>query len=509
MRVRIIILFLLVIGFVYRIYGLSINYPFWIDEFSSAEFAASILRTGSPKTITENWEPKTIIYQYIMAVSMKVFGINEFGARFPSVFIGTLSIFVVYLVFSYLFDRKIGLSVSILLTFFTMEIVWSRQARSYALFQLLAVFTLWSYWIFISHCTLKRWLLLVFSLTLCFLSHLLTVGLLLGFLIYFFLFERKKYSINCLLSLESSKKLIIFISFCATVIIFFIAGGAKIINDIVLYEEQTIKLFNHFLYYHSFFWRQYGMITFFSFLGILIAAKKGAKQDKFLITIIASYLFFVTFLVPWHDVRYLYPIFPILFFVYFSNFLWGITELFSIDLFLRKCLFFSLIFFIIANGYKFTIKPKKFYSPNTDMREIPLVNYDKVYGKIRLAAVSDKDVVVIDTWSPRIAWYLGRDYPLAYRIRNASEIEYKVINGRKIELGFGFGAVTSKEDLIKILKDNKKGYIFIDGHEIPYLPMEAVSFIDKNLKLEIKLDRFSLDPDPYDTWPAWLYSWGF
>ena len=140
------VLFLTLLGFVFRIYGLSKNYPFWIDEFSTGQAASAIVKTLSPKTITGSFEVRNLLNHYLAAGSMRIFGINEFAARFPSVIFGTMMIFVSFLVFSKIFNQKVGLATSILITFSVIEITWSRQARSYAAFQLFYLLAFYFFW---------------------------------------------------------------------------------------------------------------------------------------------------------------------------------------------------------------------------------------------------------------------------------------------------------------------------------------------------------------------------
>jgi len=511
MKIKLSALFLVVllaVGFFYRIYGLSENYSFWIDEFSSGDFAAAIVKFGAPQTKTGNWEPKTLLYQYLMALGMKIAGVNEFGARLPAVFFGTITILAVFLIFKKLFDWRVGLGVSLMTTFFAMEIVWSRQARSYALWQLVSLCLIYFFWETTENFSLKNFVFFLFFFCLSLISHFLTIGLIFPMFFYFLIFKRKGFSPKKLMKIKFRDLSLLFVFSAVLTSILVTFGLQETVSQI--WEERTnlFLLFNHLLYYHSFFWRQYGLLVFGAILGASLAFKRRERRDCYLILVILGYVLFATFLVKWHDVRYLYPVFPIFFFVYFIYLLLEITATISNKKNFQTIIFFVLVLFVIANGYKFVVKPKKFYSPNTDMREIPLADYNLAYQRIKQVIHHENHVAVVDTWSPRMAWYLGRDYCCAYRIRSVQDFPFKQEKARKIETGFGFGAITDVDDLLSTIKDYKKGFVFIDGHEIPYLPKDTLGYIENNLKLEIKFDRFSLDPDPYDTWPAWLYSWG-
>jgi len=66
------------------------------DEASFSEATREMLETGdliTPRLNYDNRFDKPILIYYIMAVSYKLFGINEFGARFHSAFFGTILLF--------------------------------------------------------------------------------------------------------------------------------------------------------------------------------------------------------------------------------------------------------------------------------------------------------------------------------------------------------------------------------------------------------------------------------
>lgn len=505
---------LLILGFFFRIHGLADNYSFWIDEFSSGQFAASILKIGSPETVSGLYEPRNLLSHYLIATSMRIWGINEFAGRFPSVIFGTLTILAVFFVFSNIFNKRIGLSGAILTAFSIIEITWSRQARSYALFQLSYLISAYFLWLFFKKLkegrSLSRELILFFiTFLISFLSHLLAITLVGGGLFFCLLFERDR-AWNYLKGSYCRHRVSFLVFLIVVAFLLWKAGLSYIVQDIFISQRNLLKIYNNLWYYHSFLWRQYPLIVFLAFLGVLKVLLHKEKTHLFLISVIFIHTLFVVFFVRWFDTRYIFAVFPLFFFGYMLYFLDFVSEiLVKNNNYLRKSLILILSIFIVLNGYKFSFRPKMFYSPNADMREIPLVDYNLAYDRIKTAIrETDGEIVVIDTWGERIAWYLGRDYIKSYLIRNITEGNYDVIQGEKIDKMFHFGIVKEKSDLINVLSKNKKGFVFIDGHEIPYISIEALSYIQKNLKLEMKFDRFSLDPDPYDTWPAWLYSWG-
>jgi len=134
------LILLIVVGFLYRIYGMNANYSFWTDKDHVAIFSRAILDKGKP--VLENGY-NTGIYQllfyWITAGSMKIFGINEFAARLPSVFFGVFTVLAVYLLGRELFDENVGLLSAFLIAVLNIEILYSRQVRPYQALQLFFV----------------------------------------------------------------------------------------------------------------------------------------------------------------------------------------------------------------------------------------------------------------------------------------------------------------------------------------------------------------------------------
>ena len=90
------ILFLLISGFILRIYDLGIQ-SFWFDEAISSTAAVAFLETGTPTFPSGLVYSRAILNTFLIALSFKIFGITEFAARLPSVMFGMLTILLVYL----------------------------------------------------------------------------------------------------------------------------------------------------------------------------------------------------------------------------------------------------------------------------------------------------------------------------------------------------------------------------------------------------------------------------
>ena len=81
------------------------------DEINFAESAREMIVTGNFSRVQIDFHPfweKPPLFFWMQVLSMKVFGINEFAARFPNAVIGILTLFTLYLLGKRLFDEKFG-----------------------------------------------------------------------------------------------------------------------------------------------------------------------------------------------------------------------------------------------------------------------------------------------------------------------------------------------------------------------------------------------------------------
>lgn len=123
-----------------------------IDEVSIGYNAYSILKTGRdeygtfmPLSFRSVDDYKAPVLIYLMVPSIAVFGLNEFGVRFPIALIGMLSIIIYYLFFLELTqkNRKISLLAVFLLAISPWHIYFSRYAVEAQLALTLAVLGFW------------------------------------------------------------------------------------------------------------------------------------------------------------------------------------------------------------------------------------------------------------------------------------------------------------------------------------------------------------------------------
>ena len=136
--VYVLLLAFIVIGFIFRYVGIEKNLSYWNDEDHSALMSRGILEYGKPVTaVGQGNGLYQIAYYYLTASSFKIFGVNEFAGRLPSMLAGTLLIIVVFYVSKRLVgSERVALLSAFLTAFSQIQLAWSTQLRPYVWLQI-------------------------------------------------------------------------------------------------------------------------------------------------------------------------------------------------------------------------------------------------------------------------------------------------------------------------------------------------------------------------------------
>lgn len=534
------------VSFLYRLTGIQHNDPFWIDEFSSANQARLLLNHGLQVFSNPYFhiEYHNLTSNSLIAFFFKLFGEQEWTARLPFVLIGSLIPALMFLLSFQLFGIPTALGASLLGIFSYYQITWSRQARGYPLLQLLVLLLLYLYVKFLKRGTLSHleYVIALITIVTGVTTHSFFFILIFMICAHYVLFNR--HQIQTILK----KPLVYIVSFIVLVIIIKTSIMSGFITTIASY---SVGIYNNVWYYHSFLWREYGLITFLAIVGYLLGIIRQKKVVSIVVAYIALHLIFVSFFYGHYISKYLNPIFPLV----LIGAAYGIRSISSLFIISRRggstgggpkegatrplvkagstfwdegeagplLIIITICFsiFIIANGYKFTTKPKSFYSVNHDFREIALIDYHSIYGRIKdkINSSQNEKIAVVDTWSERSYWYLGQDYQPLYVIRWKTG-NFSIVGQRIARSSFTFNSEHEKvmsdtnnvkliedvSDLKHMMKKYKKGFMFIDDASLPH---DVIDYAEKNLKKELYIDHYPLDDNPYSIWPATLYSWGF
>lgn len=497
----------------YRIYGLNTHSPLWVDEFSTARSARNIIQYGPSiflfpgKLLVEGHNYTTYS---IAALSMLLFGETPFALRLPFAIIGALTVGVLYLFMMRITNRR-GLSLATALLAATSYnlITWSRQAREYSLLQ----FLIFSFLFAATYINSSKPHIQKRAIGACItigivglLTHVFFYLFIIAICLYYGWLYRSKF-------LKWTSRSPIHILYVALLVIIGLFAAYR--QGVLGIFTNQLFLANNLWYYHSYLWRQYGLLTTFGVGGLLIMLRRRIPLSGLIILHFAIHFFFITFIFTHYITKYLEPILPYLY-VGMGYLIWHVCEsLFSAKQKTRAavlCVFVACA--IIANGNSFVTKPKKYYSLNHDFREISNIDYDQFYSIIVPAAKNDPSVAVVETWPDRAFWYLGNNFSRTYLFRWENEAGstnghahktpfYYNAQGEK-EVASGMRFISNVTDLKKTMKRYPKGYIFIDDES---LPGDVIDYVKKHMKQELFLDHFPLDDNPYSIWPATLYSW--
>lgn len=105
-------LFLVILGAVFFIPFLGSTHLFDWDEINFAESAREMMITGDYFRVRVNFQPfweKPPLFFWFQVLSMRLFGINEFAARFPNAICGIVSLVLFYRIGKKLFDHQFGM----------------------------------------------------------------------------------------------------------------------------------------------------------------------------------------------------------------------------------------------------------------------------------------------------------------------------------------------------------------------------------------------------------------
>jgi 4-amino-4-deoxy-L-arabinose transferase-like glycosyltransferase len=113
-----------------------------VDEYLTVWAAQKIIEHGYPLLPSGFIYLPGVLFSYLDALFIYLFGSSEGVARLPSLLVGLFSILLIYRLGKRMFSRGVGLLAAALLAFSPEAIVWSGRARMYALQQLMVILAL-------------------------------------------------------------------------------------------------------------------------------------------------------------------------------------------------------------------------------------------------------------------------------------------------------------------------------------------------------------------------------
>ncbi len=131
----VLLLLIIICGVFVRFYGIS-SKSFWLDEAVSAHYSSNPISENLKWVISDINPP---LYNIILAGWIRIFGISETAIRSLSVIFGSVCILLVYFIGKLMFSRKVGLVSAAMLALSPIQVYFSQEARSYAMFGMLSL----------------------------------------------------------------------------------------------------------------------------------------------------------------------------------------------------------------------------------------------------------------------------------------------------------------------------------------------------------------------------------
>ena len=494
------IIFLLITGFIIRIYDLGMH-SFWLDEAISSIAAMAFLEKGTPILQSGLLYDRGILNTFLIASSFKIFGVNEFAARLPSVLFGTLTIVLVYIIGSKWGNQRVGIIAAFLVAFSVWEIAWSRQARMYQQLQFFYILSLYLFYGFIQNKNLKNVVLLFFSVLGAIMSHVFGYALIVVFLSYLVVSALKERN-----SLEIMEKRTI-----ALVLLIF--GASLALAYYIGVIQSVLKTdINYYNTYIGILKRDMGIFLFLAVPGGTVLVNRDWKKGLLLIAALVIPLYFIFFHVLLLGTRYLYFVVPILFILigYFLDFVvdcLGYSFSGIRDFLMRKkvcqtdaeknayvniirklrdffnsrsccrvtanivvfLLFISAIYFSPA----FTFTPKERYDLGANA---PQSNFRDAYMYVK--GNMQPDDVIVSAWTPPSQFYLGKsDYWLAFNVVGTG-IDAFVVGNTSREIYTNATVIQNVGMLENVTEKHERGWIVVDNLAWHKLPPEIRDYIE-------------------------------
>ena len=103
---------IIVFGILFFIPFIGSVHLFDWDEINFAESAREMIESGDYLTVQINYQPfweKPPLFNWMQVVSLKLFGVNEFAARFPNAICGIITLLILFNIGRKIYDLKFGL----------------------------------------------------------------------------------------------------------------------------------------------------------------------------------------------------------------------------------------------------------------------------------------------------------------------------------------------------------------------------------------------------------------
>lgn len=438
------IIVLLIIGGFLRIYFLG-DQSLWIDESYSITAATGIIEKGLPYMPSGDIYSRAILNTSFIALSMKIFGISAFFARLPSVFFGILTILVSFLLFSKLYNKKIGLAVSFILTFSLVEIAWSRQARMY---QQLQFFYLLSIYLFYKYSKTSEWktgIFTIVSIICAILSHQLGLSLFIVLPFYALLSNLSYLKNPSKIKKIKTRNLFLILFFCLGLVFsqLYFRAFTQVLSVRMNYLLAYLYYFKNFLPF----------VFYFSIPGIFLSLKEDWKKSLLPLLSLLP-LYFVLFHEKLLGYRYAFFLLPF-FFLFFVKTFEHFSKYFNNKI-LRNLVIILPILLLFTTSLSLVPQKSYYLEPRA-----PQPKFSSVYSYLSEHR-QPSDTLIVSY--PEISlWYdQNPDYWLAFSISGFSPSRW--MNKEQTHYKRTMTpAISNIQELESVYQNKTSGWIVVDS----------------------------------------------
>lgn len=409
--VLLLLILLFTYGLLLRSYALG-EESFWLDEAISSSAAVNFLEHGWPSHPSGLEYTRAFLNTFLIAFSFRLLGVTEATGRVPSVIFGVLMIPIAYLLGKKLKNKRVGLIIALLVTFSTVQIAWSRQARMYQQLQFFLLLTLYLFERFLDETNWKKFLLVSLSGVALVLSHEFGYMLLMPIFAWF-LIEKAGWIKGQLLELKHKRvRKRASIAFVATVIILILFAWL-LISPLNLLPQVLSTRVDYASGYVRYLTGELWPFLFLAIPGAVISVAQRRRNLLHVVIILFS-LYILSYHVLGYHERYAFMLIPLIFALAaftLDHIYAEIRELLKNrgNAWLREtipalALLVPLAAFLLAGNFTFTPRSHYDLGPTAQQGE-----FRHAYEYI--AQNWENSDIVVSSLTPLTYWYLGRsDY---------------------------------------------------------------------------------------------------
>ena len=468
---------LLAFAFVLRAYDLGVP-SLWMDEAITAEAAKGVLAHGVPILPSDEPYHRGLLNTYLVAASFKLFGVTELAGRLPSVLFGTATVLTVYWLGTAIGGRRVGLIAATIMTFSTLDIAWSRQARMYAQLEFFVWASLLAAHLFVQRMTWRRGAVLALLTVAAVLSHEFAIILPLLLLVFFLLSSP---GVGRLLSAELPGRVIAFAAILPalaavvlTMLKLRIIDMGRVIQTEANYSGQYYRVLDEEL----------GLVLYMAVAGVFVLSIRRWRTGLFLLltAVLPFYaLSFHVFLFASRYIHFFMPAFALAA-AFWPDFLVRAYQRYAgADDGPRRslvpdALLAALLLVALVASEQFTFSPRAHYDLGY---RAPQPAFKEAAAIVR-TRFKEGDVVVA-AWTPLAQFYLGRvDYWFAFDVAGLG-IDYNIAKDTGREIYTGAEPLFSSADIEAVHREHPRGWVVIDDIVWEGMSQDGRDFLNNNL----------------------------